>query len=165
MTAQMRTWSRSAWATVSVGLVLMECDPSTVWRRASVTEVLSDLSASSAALALEQWLHHSISPADVCREFEVCQHWCSSQFITPSSSSPESPLHHLLQPWAWAKRVREDTSHWSSAFFFLLWSLVHSLFSLSMFCCHLPNATFSIPPDFVVSSFQHQGSLLWSNCL
>lgn len=151
MTAQMRTWSRSAWATVSVGLVLMECDPSTVWRRASVTEVLSDLSASSAALALEQWLHHSISPADVCREFEVCQHWCSSQFITPSSSSPESPLHHLLQPWAWAKRVREDTSHWSSAFFFY-----SDLWFILCFPCLCFAVIFPMPP------FQFHLTLWWA---
>lgn len=33
-----------------------------------MSQVLSDLSAPPAALALEQRLHHSISPGDTCRD-------------------------------------------------------------------------------------------------
>lgn len=85
------------------------CDSLSMWHWACVSQVLSDPSAPPAALAAEQWLHRSVSPRDVCRGWEVHQLPLSSQSITQSCQSLETPLHRLLWHRHPAERVSEDT--------------------------------------------------------
>lgn len=74
-----------------------------------VSVVLSDLSALPAALASEQWLHHSVGLRDARGGREVYQLPRSSQSITQSCQSPETPLHRLLWHRHPAERVSKDT--------------------------------------------------------